>query len=115
MISPVLLRILAKIFFPLFIFSLLNLSVSAQTIFVSKTGSIKTISEAINLANDYDTLVIKSGEYSEGNIIVNKKLTIIGEDFPIIDGKGAGEVFTVTSDDVVISGLTIKKSGISYR
>jgi nitrous oxidase accessory protein len=83
-------------------------------IIVSQSGSINTITEAINLANDYDTILIKPGEYAEGNIIVDKKVKIIGENFPIVDVKGDGEIFTVISNDVHISGLMIKNSGISY-
>lgn len=86
----------------------------SKTIQVSRNGSTKTITEAISLANDYDTILIKTDEYSEGNIIVDKKVKIIGENFPVVDGKGTGEIFTVTSSDVHISGLIIKNSGISY-
>ncbi len=86
----------------------------SSTITVSKSGSVKTITEAINIANDFDTIIVRKGEYAEGNIIVDKKVTIIGEEFPVIDGKEVGEIFTVTSNDVTISGLTIKNSGISY-
>lgn len=93
--------------------SYLTPSVS-KTIIVSPNGSIKTITEAINMANDYDTILIKAGNYSEGNIIVDKKVTLTGDDYPVVDGKGVGEIFTVTSDDVHISGLIIKNSGISY-
>ncbi len=89
-------------------------SATAKTIQVSLDGSIKTITEAISLANDYDTILIKAGIYSEGNIIIDKKVTITGEDYPVVDGKGSGEIFTVTSDDVHISGLSIRNSGISY-
>jgi nitrous oxidase accessory protein len=93
---------------------ILTLRVSSQSIVVSKDGPIKTITEAINRANDFNTIIIKPGEYSEGNIIINKKLKIIGEDFPVVDGKGTGEIFTVISNDVQISGLIIKNSGVSY-
>jgi len=86
----------------------------SKTIIVSKYGPIKTITEAIQLVNDFDTIIIKSGEYSEGNIIVDKKVILIGENFPVIDGKGNGEIFTIISNDVHISGLIIKNSGISY-
>ncbi len=81
---------------------------------VSQSGSINTITKAINLANDYDTILIKPGQYAEGNIIIDKKVKIIGEKFPLVDGKGIGEIFTVTSSNVHISGLIIKNSGISY-
>ena len=92
---------------------LLN-SASTKTIQVSPNGSIKTIIEAIKLANDFDTIRINSGVYAEGNIMIDKKVTIIGIEFPIIDGKGIGEIFTVTANEVHISGLLIKNSGISY-
>ena len=85
------------LFFSVLIF--LSIPIFSKTIIVSKKGPIATISEAINRANDKDTILIKPGEYSEGNIIVNKKLIIIGEGFPIIDGRGSGEIFTVKSDD----------------
>lgn len=102
----VILFFLALFLFPVFSYS--------NIITVSKDGSVRTITEALSLANDYDTILIKPGEYSEGNIIVDKKLTIIGENFPVIDGKGKGEIFTVTSNDVHISGMIIKNSGVSY-
>ena len=85
-----------------------------KEIIVSQSGSINTITEAIKQANDFDTVVVKKSEYAEGNIIIDKKITLTGEDFPVIDGKGVGEIFTVTSNDVHISGLVIKNSGISY-
>lgn len=102
----VILFFLALFLFPVFSYS--------NTITVSKDGSIRTITEALSLANDYDTILVKPGEYVEGNIIVDKKLTIIGENFPVVDGRGDGEIFTVTSNDVHISGLIIKNSGISF-
>ncbi|MBW7886842.1 MAG: nitrous oxide reductase family maturation protein NosD [Bacteroidetes bacterium] len=89
-------------------------SVSATTITVSKNGPVKTISAALLLANPSDTLLVTSGEYAEGNILVNKKITIIGDNFPVIDGKEEGEIFTVTADDVHFSGLQIQGSGLSF-
>ena len=95
-------------------FTFLSALSYSKEIIVSSTGSTKTITEAIKLANDFDTINIHPGVYAEGNIIVDKKLTVIGEDYAVIDGKGTGEIFTVTSNDVHISGLTIKNSGVSY-
>ena len=95
-------------------FILLPTLTFSKTIVISKSSSVKTITEAIILANDFDTIRINPGVYAEGNIIIDKKVTIIGEDYPVIDGKGVGEIFTVTSNDIHISGLLIKNSGISY-
>ena len=95
----------------IFLFSILNFS---ETIFVSKNGNVKTISAALQLANNNDEIIVEEGTYTEGNIIVNKSVKIKGKNFPIIDGKGEGEVFTVKANNVSINGLIIKNSGISY-
>jgi len=112
------LRIFAKLIisigFLYLFFSLTTASVLAKEIIVSKTGKVNSIRKAIELAENFDVIIIKPGHYVEGNIIVNKMVKIIGEDYPIIDGEGDGEVFTITVDSVTISGLTITNSGISY-
>jgi nitrous oxidase accessory protein len=81
---------------------------------VSKNGTVKSIVKALEMANDYDEILIEYGTYAEGNIIVNKMVEIRGKNYPIVDGEGEGEVFTVLSDSVLIEGLVIKNSGISY-
>lgn len=87
---------------------------SGKTITVSRDASVKSIKTALQLAHDFDQIIIKPGIYSERNIIIDKKVVIKGDGYPVIDGEGKGEIFRVTIDDVTISGLTIKNSGISY-
>jgi parallel beta-helix repeat protein len=72
-----------------------------------------TIQEAINHANTGDTVYVRSGTYYE-NIVVNKTVSLIGEDklMTAIDGSGAGNVVYVTVDGVTITGFTIRASGI---
>ena len=48
------------------------------------------------------------------NIIIDKPLTILGENFPLIDGQEKGEIITITSDEVIIDGLHIINVGTSY-
>ncbi len=93
---------------------ILHCTIYAKEITVSPNGKISSIKSAINIADDEDVILIKQGYYAEGNIIVNKSVSIIGENFPVIDGKGDGEVFTIIKDSVHIKGLVIKNSGISY-
>jgi len=92
---------------------LLNLSFG-QTIKVCNTCEISTIVDAIKVAKDYDTIQIKKGTYKEYNIIVDKPLTIIGENYPVIDGEFKGEIFTIISDSVTLDGLFIINVGTSY-
>jgi parallel beta-helix repeat protein len=59
-----------------------------------------------------DTITVDAGTYYE-NVVVNKSLTLLGGDrnITIIDGNGSGNVINITSDDVNISGFTIRNSG----
>lgn len=85
-----------------------------QTVEVCGTCENSTINEAIKAAKDYDTILIKKGTYKEYNIIVDKPLTIIGEEYPVIDGELKGEIITITSDNVILDGLYIINVGTSY-
>ncbi|TJY34616.1 nitrous oxide reductase family maturation protein NosD [Pontimicrobium aquaticum] len=86
----------------------------AQNIEVCKTCPTSTIKEAITKAKDFDTITIKKGTYKEYNIIINKPITIVGENYPVIDGELKGEIITITSDNVTVDGLFIINVGTSY-
>jgi nitrous oxidase accessory protein len=96
-------------------FLLLHLCLCAlcTTISVGNTGKVKTIKEAIIIAQPGDTLLIESGRYLEGNVIIEKSLTIIGENFPIIDGDNKYEIFTIHAHNVTIKGLKFINTGIA--
>lgn len=86
----------------------------AQTIEVCKTCPISTLKDGIAKAKDFDTIVVKKGTYKEYNVIVDKPLTIIGKNYPVIDGELNGEIITITSDNVTVDGLFIINVGNSY-
>jgi nitrous oxidase accessory protein len=87
---------------------------TSQIIEVCKTCSVSTIKEAVLNAKDFDTIIIKKSTYKEYNILVDKPLTIIGEDYPVIDGELKGEIITIVSDNVTVDGLFIINVGTSY-
>lgn len=86
----------------------------AQTIEVCKTCPISTLKDGIAQAKDFDTIIVKKGTYKEYDVLVNKPLTIIGENYPVIDGESKGEIITVVSDNVTVDGLFIINVGNSY-
>ncbi len=86
----------------------------ADRIIVDKNTTINSVSKAIEIAKHYDEIIIKSGVYKEGNIIITKPLKIFGENYPIIDGEDKFEIFTIHSDDVSISGIIFKNAGVNY-
>ncbi len=70
-----------------------------------------SITAAIGNASAGDTILVRSGTYFE-NPIINKPLTLQGENSAntVVVGKGGSvgaSVFTITTDDVKISGFTI--------
>lgn len=87
---------------------------SAQTITVCKDCNISTLKNAIAKAKDNDTILVEQGTYKEFNIVINKPLTIIGKNYPVIDGEEQGEIITIVSDHVTVDGLFLKNVGNSY-
>ena len=93
---------------------LMALPIYAQNIEVCNTCPITTLKEAISAAKDFDTILVKKGTYKEYNILIDKPLTIIGENYPVIDGELKGEIITIVSDNVTLDGLFIINVGTSY-
>ncbi len=75
---------------------------------------IKSIKEGVAAASAYDTVLIKKGTYKEFNILLDKPLTLLGEDLPVVDGEDQGEIITIISDHVTVDGLRIINVGTSY-
>ncbi len=89
-------------------------SAYGNTLEVCSSCEYKSIKVAIAQAQDFDTIVIKKGLYKEMNIVIDKPLTLIGENYPVIDGEFKGEIITITSDNVTVDGLFIINVGTSY-
>ncbi len=85
-----------------------------ETLRICESCQISSIKEGIAIASDFDTLLIKKGTYREFNIVIDKPLTLLGEDYPVIDGGDQGEIITITSDHVTVDGLFIINVGTSY-
>jgi nitrous oxidase accessory protein len=70
----------------------------------------KSFHKIISAANVGDTILIKTGVYFCSNETISKPLTIIGENFPALDGQEKDEVLIVASDNVTILGIEIRNS-----
>ena len=92
-------------------------SVFGNTIYVDDDGGADyaRIQDAVDAANDGDTVFVYSGTYYE-NLIVNKSIILRGEDrdATVIDGGGRGYVIYVLADSVNISTFSIRNAG-SYK
>src|SRR5688572_23683012 len=99
--------------FTTMLFLLLSFSAICNTIIVDKGGKIRSVRAAIQISEPGDTIIIKSGTYREGNIIIEKSLVIKGESYPVLDGENKFEIFTVHASGVTISGLKFVRTGVA--
>ena len=82
---------------------------------ISGNGNFTIIQDAIDYANSGDIILVGSGIYHE-NIVIDKSISLIGLDKQntIIDGRGAGNVIKINSNNVEIYNLSIQSSGIYF-
>jgi nitrous oxidase accessory protein len=97
-------------------FCFLFLSIVGATdakIFVVEANDQFTIKQAIALAKVGDTILVKAGTYHEGNIILKKPLTMMGEGMPILDGENKFEILTIHTNGATVSGFKFINTGIA--
>ena len=73
---------------------------------------VKTIQEGINNASEQDIVAVNNGTYVE-NIIVNKSISLIGEnkDNTIINGTTREITVLISSDEILFSGFSVLQGG----
>ncbi len=99
-------------------FSMLTLSLFLQaefcygeTLHVGQGFEYATIKKAIQASIAGDTVLVHSGIYKEGNIILDKSISLIGVDMPVLDGQKKYEVLSIKADSVLFSGFKVQYSG----
>lgn len=88
-------------------------SVYGKTIFAGKNQLFNKIKTAIQSAQSGDTIIVLNGLYKEGNIVIDKPLTLMGKGFPILDGQKKFEILSIKSNNVSIEGFVVQHSGIA--
>lgn len=83
-----------------------------DSLIVGVGGSFATIEAALAAANAGDTIEVHGGIYP-APLIIDKTVTLIGIDQPIIDGGGAGSLVLISAPQVVFSGFMVRGSGSS--
>ena len=68
--------------------------------------SSEDLTEQITRSNPGDIIVVHSGTYN-GNLVINKEITLVGDGNPIIDAQGNGFGLALATGGISISGLTI--------
>jgi parallel beta-helix repeat protein len=89
-----------------------NIRAWAHTQTIDVPSDFSSIQAAINNATDGEIIFVHKGTYNE-NIVVNKSVTLLGEDVEttVIDGNGSGTSIRVSAESVSLKNLTIRGGG----
>lgn len=91
------------------LFLLSSLLSTGRTISI-KPGLLK---KTITASASGDTLLLQAGIYKEGNILLTKSLTLIGEPGAILDGENKYEILTISGTHITIKNLSFQNAGYS--
>lgn len=95
------------------LFTFCSQIIFANTIVVGKDQVVTSLRDAVTMASNDDTILLKKGIYKEGNIVINKSIRLIGIDEPILDGENKYEILTVSGTRILIKGIHFRNSGYS--
>ena len=98
-----------EIFASLFIIALVSAG-RAATLTVGQAGQFQSIQTAINRAQPGDLIEVRAGTYDE-NLLIDKQLSLIGIDRPVVRGNGSGSVVVITAGSCVLRGFRVEHSG----
>jgi len=73
----------------------------------------KTIKQALSESSEGDTLIVNGGIYTEGEISIDKRVSLFGVNKPVIDGRSKEAVITIRASGTIVRGFTISNSGKS--
>ena len=88
--------------------------VAPSVVNVSPAGPVRSITAALALVARGGTIIVHPGTYRDTTIVVSKPVTIVGENYPVLDGESKRQIMTVTADSVTLRGLEFRNVGVAY-
>jgi len=83
-------------------------------VIVSPSGAIRTLAQALQLAQSGARVVVKAGVYREPTIVVQRPVTIVGEPGAVLESDQGRQILTVQADDVTVRGLELRHVATSF-
>lgn len=83
-----------------------------ERLIVAADAAYTTIEAALVAAHPGDVIEVHSGTYP-APLVVDKSVSLIGVDEPVIDAQGTGSLVLINAPAVVFSGFTLRASGQS--
>jgi len=83
-------------------------------VIVSPNGTIRTLTQALQVASPGARVVVKAGVYREPTIVVRRPVTIVGEPGAVLESDQGRQILTVQADDVTVRGLELRHVATSF-
>ena len=86
---------------------------TASEIIVKPGTKFSTLKKALEAAENGDIIKVSKSNYFVEDLTIDKSISLIGIDFPVLDGQHKSNILIVTAPNVTISGFIIRNSGFS--
>jgi len=83
-------------------------------VIVSPSGTIHTLTRALQVAAPGARVIVKAGVYREPTIVVQRPVTIVGEPGSVLESDQGRQILTVQADDVTVRGLELRHVATSF-
>lgn len=87
---------------------------NVRRLIVAPGSTYSTIDAAMAVANPGDVLEVHEGVYA-APLIVEKSISLVGVDYPVIDGQGTGSLVIITAPDTRLEGFVLRNSGTNIN
>jgi nitrous oxidase accessory protein len=87
--------------------------VEVEQLEVCPTCALSSLAEAIERAPASAEITVRGGEYP-GGLLIEKSLTLIGVDNPVVDGGGQGTLISAVGANLAVSGFTLRATGSNH-
>lgn len=101
-----------RLFF-LILLLLFDYIASARIIIAGQGQAINSLAKAVSIAKSGDTILLKNGVYKEGNILLTKPVTLLGEGNTILDGQNKTELLTISGKSISVKKIIFRNAGYS--
>ena len=98
----------------LLLLGLTTVLLPANDTVVVAPGESPTVTTAIARAHPGDVIRVLPGVYREPMLVVDKRITLIGDGWPVLDGQAAHQIMSITADDVTVRGFVFRNVGSSF-
>jgi nitrous oxidase accessory protein len=85
---------------------------AGETLIVAPDAPLTSIEQALAVAHEGDTIEVHGGVY-DAPLMIDKTVSIIGVDQPVIDGHGDGSLVLINAAGVLFQGFTLRNTGTS--